>query len=317
MEKYNNLGMFWLPIIEARAAKHSHSAEDCLLNPIFCWSYLNTKERLGKLEKELKKLEETLTSDDFKDYHNDLAKEMITKALENEVHNRMLDARAEIRGMLHYAESGHSITLEPRQPKIKTPDFNACSSDSNIAVEAKFLRHPDKLREYLMRWWAAAEAISGTRPLGIAPYIKFKWKPINSKNDLNLDEIEKLKQFFRSVFIQHKLNGSLSTGRIQIEYSPDNSLSVSIRPLGTIEQNAKHPVDLLIKKMRVDIEDRAKDQLKQARESGMQTACYLLVNITSDIEFEWPKNYNSAKQTLKEEYSRQELEIVIEEVEYL
>ena len=239
---------------------------------------------------------------------------MVTQPTENEAHNRMLDARAEIRGMLHYAKQGYSITLEPRQPRIKTHDFNARSGGSNVAVEAKFLRLPDRLLEYLMRWWDAAGAISGTKPLGIAPYIKFRWKLI--VGDLASDEIEELKKLFRSIFIEPRLNKSLSSGRIQIEYSPDNTLPVTMRILGTIEQNEAHPVDLLMKNMENKIKD-AEDQLKEAGKRGMQTACYLLVNITADIPFEFQKEYVKAENDLREKPRQHELEIVIEEARYL
>ena len=73
----------------------------------------------------------------------------------------------------------------------------------------------------------------------------------------------------------------------------------------------------MIEKIRRTIEDKAKGQLKQAREKGMQLACYLLVNITADILFEWENEYTNVKETLKEEYCKQGLEILIEDAGYL
>lgn len=317
--EYANLRQFWLPIIEARAQKHSHSnsAEDCLLNPIFRWCYLNRVEQLRKFEQELKLLREKLGSDDFLNYQKTVSEALVNKQTEEEAHNRMLDTRAEIRGMLHYAKLGHSITLEPRQLRIRTHDFNAYSGGSNIAVEAKFFHHPDKLREYLMRWWAAAEDISGTRLLGIAPYTRFKWNLIINKKELNLAEIEELKKFFKGIFVEPNLDKSLSEGRIQVSYSPNYRLPLATRPLGTLEPNTEHPVYLLIDKIKSTIEKRAKDQLRRAREKKMLIACYILVNIILDIPFEWKKEYRNIKQTLQKEYSQQGLEVLIEEVEYL
>ena len=66
--EYDNLTQFWLPIIEARARKHLHSAEDCLLNPLFRWCYQNKSDRLKGFEQELEELKRTL-SNDFKGSH--------------------------------------------------------------------------------------------------------------------------------------------------------------------------------------------------------------------------------------------------------
>ena len=68
IRNYNNLTQFWLPIIEARARKHPHSAEDCLLNPLFRWCYQNKSDRLKGFEQELEELKRTL-SNDFKGSH--------------------------------------------------------------------------------------------------------------------------------------------------------------------------------------------------------------------------------------------------------
>lgn len=310
--KYDCLSKVYLPIVELRVQRHRNLAEDLLVNSIFRWCYSNSGERLGGLEEELKKLEKALGSD-FLNYWDDVKGNIANQPTENQTYDRMLDARAEIRGMLHYAKSGCSTKMKPKQPNDETYDFDAKASDgSNIAVEAKFIRHPDPLRVYLMRWWDAACIISGTRPLGNIPYIKFKWNPIHG--DLSLKEIKELKEFFQKVFLNPDSDKSLSEKRMRISYSPKNKLPLSTMPLGTIEAGCEHPVDLLMKKIRKVIEEKAIPQLSGARG---RKVCYFLVNITGDIEFEYPQEYKNDKKTLKKDYRSKGLEILIKEVGYL
>ncbi len=199
--------MFWLPIIEKRAECLLDSAEDCLLNPIFRWCYLNTREKLTALEQELEAVNNVLGHDALVNYQKIIMADMVTCPTENQAHDRMLDARAEIRGMLHYANLSCSIVLEARQPSKKTHDFNAISANSNVAVESKFIRYPGKLGQCLMRWWQAQAEISGVRPLGYMPYIKFKWEDVN-RDELSFEEIAEVKKFFRLVFDEPNLDKS-------------------------------------------------------------------------------------------------------------
>lgn len=318
MDGYGHIHMFWLPIIERRARHHSKPAEDLLLNPIFRWCYLNTRDKLIALEQELSALKEALGCDAFANYQKELMENIVGQPTENRAHNRMLDARAEILGMLHYKNKLNcSIVLEPKQPKRETHDFNVYSDDSNIAVEAKFIRQPDKLGEYLGRWWQAQEETSGTRPIGYSSnrYIKFKWQYKN-RDELSLSEICEMKNFFRSIFEEPKSCSELSLKRIKITYSPDNKLKPATVPIGAIEENAKHPVDLLMKKIKRVIE-KAQDQLSGAKQNGMQTAYYCLLNRDEFVAFHWGDKLNYEIETLKNEYKEKGLDIIIENVGYL
>ncbi len=99
-------------------------------------------------------------------------------------------------------------------------------------------------------------------------------------------------------------------------YSPANRLAPATTPLGVIEQNTEHSVEPLIKKIRGTIE-KAQIQLDMARKKGMDTTCYLLVNLKPDIAFYWRKVFNNRLTDLKNEYSRYGLKILTEEVAYL
>lgn len=315
ISEYHCLNMFWMPIIEKRVKLYHDFAEDLLLNPIFRWCYLYTKERLTALEQELKDLSCFLGQDAFENYQKIIMDYMAHQKIENRAHDRMFDARAEIRGMLYYAKLGYSIALEPRQ-RVKTHDFNAVSKNSKIAVEAKFIRHPDKLRIYLMRWWQAQAEISGVRPLGYSPYIKFKWPELN-RDDLSSGEIEIIKKFFRSVFEGPTSKRVLSDGRINIKYSPDNKLPLVTIPLGAIEDGAIHPVVLLIEKIQNIVEKAEKKQLANPKAQGRKITCYLLLNLTSDIRFSHEKVFDDKLAELKSEWNRRGLEIITEEAPYL
>jgi hypothetical protein len=314
--EYYYLNMFWMPIIEKRAKLYQDFAEDLLLNPIFRWSYIGIKERLTALERELKDLNDVLGQDAFENYQKIIMDYMAHQKIENLAHDRMFDARAEIRGMLYYDKLGYSIILEPIQSNKKSYDFNATSNNSNIAVEAKFIRHPDKLGIYLMRWWKAQGEVSGIRPLGYFPYIKFKWTELN-RDDLSSGEIEIIKKFFRSVFEEPSFKRELSDGRINIRYSKDNKLPLVTTPLEAIENGAIHPVVLLIGKIQNIIKKAEKEQLANPKAQGRKITCYLLLNLTRDIGFSHEKVFDDKLAELKSEWNRRGLEIITEEAPYL
>jgi hypothetical protein len=203
----------------------------------------------------------------------------------------------------------------PRQQDKATYDFNAVSNKPKIVVEAKFIRHPDKLGIYLMRWWQAQAEISGIRPLGYSPYIKFKWAELN-RDDLSSGEIEIIKKFFKSVFEEPNFKRELSVERINIRYSLDNKLPLVTTPIGAIEDGTIHPVVLLIEKIQ-NIVEKAKKQLVNTKAQGRKIACYLLLNLTSDIRFSHGKAFDDKLTELKSEWNRCGLEIITEEAPYL
>lgn len=316
VDGYAHICRFYLPIIEKRAEKHSESAEDCLLNPIFRWCYLNTRERLAAFEQELSALKKTLGSSVFDNYQKSIMADIVNHTIENQAHDRMLAARAEIRGMLYYGGKGCSISLEHKQQNKRKHDFNAYCGNSNIAVEAKFIHLFDKVGTYLMRWWQAQTEISNTRPLGYIPYIRFRWHYNGNRNELNEQEIYKMKSFFRTVFDDPNSDKELSLKRIRITYSPNNTLPISTVSLEAIEESANYPVALLMKKIKRDVDD-AQKQLCGARQGGMRTACYLLLNVDGGVQVRWEDKINSDIEALKNEYKNKGLDIIIENVYYM
>ena len=313
---YAYICKFWLPIIEERIKHLSHYAEDCLLNPIFCWCYLGTVEKLEAFEQELLRLENILGVEGFSKYQKNLMIDMSGHSIENQVHNRMLEAYSEIHGMFYYHNLDYSISIEPQKPNQKTHDFNAFSDNSNIAVEAKSIRLPDKLEVYLMRWWHAQADVGGKWLLGLAPQIKFKWG-FTGRADLTQPEICAIKKFFHSVFEEPDSDKKLCSGRINISYSPNNTLPPALTPLGTIPNNAKHPVDKLKEKLNKTIEGALK-QLSSAKDEEKQIACYLELNIDPSIPFEYNNYFNKTIECLKADYSRKTgLDIIVKKVSYL
>lgn len=320
---YNYLNIFWLSIIEKRAKQYQHNyAEDYLLNPIVRWLYLNTGERLTALEQELKNLENILGNNEFPKYQKCIENAIVGISVENEAHNRMLDTRAEIRGMLYYTGLGYMIILEEckqikKRTNPKTYDFNAISQKSNIAVEAKFIRLPDKLGQYIKRWWQAQAEITECYPLGYFPYTKFRWSVLNG-DDLSLDEIEEIKKFLRSVFEKPDSINKLNHERINISYSPENKPLPATTPLGAIQEEIKkHPVDLLINKLCSTIENAKNKQLADAKAHRKEIACYFLLNLTSEISFAHEDLFREKLKCLQEKYKQCGLEVICEEANYL
>jgi len=262
------------------------------------------------------RLENILGVEAFGKYQKDLMLDMSGHSIENQAYNRMLEAYSEIHGIFYYHKLGCLISIEPKKPNQKTHDFNAFSDNSNIAVEAKSIRLPDKLEVYLMRWWWAQAEVSGDWLLGPAPQIKFKWGS-TGRDDLTQPEICAIKKFFHSVSEEPDSDKKISSERINISYSPNNELPPALTPLGTIPNNVKHPVDKLKEKMN-EIIQGALNQLSSAKAKGKQIACYLEVNIDPRIRFEYNNYFNNTIERLKEYYSREtDLEIIVEERGYL
>ena len=145
-------------------------------------------------------LETALGFNELQTFHDQQLRDISSHPIENYAHNRLLSAMTEIRAILRLYSDGYTISLVPRGEGKKTPNFLADKQSQSYLVEVKYIRPPDKLEEYLFRWWQAKKEVNKVTPLGLLPHIKFEWSPVASRKELSQAEIEDLKVFFTTFF---------------------------------------------------------------------------------------------------------------------
>lgn len=310
----SSLDRYYDSLLDAISTNGHIIKNDLLTNPIFRWMYLGIADKILSFKNEMDALNNCLGEEQFNTFITTSVLDLRNQKTANAIHNRMLDMRAEILGMLHYFDDGHSITLVPRDPNQRRHDFNAIKMNDQIAVEAKFIRYPDKLGQYLMRWWQAKAEITGARPLGRIPYIKFRWNELD-RNDLNSVELTEINHFFGEVFTNPGTEARLESDRLCISYSPKNGLMPAIAPLAPPTSDPKHPFNKLMSKFNTTILG-AIEQLEYARQMGSFPACFMLSNISEVINFHWKNEYEIRKSNLIQSYSSK-VKVFISEVGYL
>ena len=224
LKRYRRCLEFWWPLIQRRAVFHGETASDLLLNPVFRWAFLKNEKKLGAVENQLEQLCGALGPSEFRWFQDQFVDDLANHPVENDAHNRMLSALVEVKAMLDFAFEGHSITLIHDNKGKRKPDFCAKKDGELRLVEVKYIRPPDKLQEFLFRWWQAQNEVSIDRPLGRLPHLKFEWQPIQSRNELSKTEIGELNKFFTHVFLQSKCPHNLANGRFEVKYIPDRRL---------------------------------------------------------------------------------------------
>jgi len=312
---HNRCLQFWWPIIDARTKLGKSTVEDLLLNPVFRWAFLNRLDKLEAFEEQLASLELALGTPQFTSLQQQLLADISNHSLENLVHNRILSAMTEVRAILRYSSYGHTITLIPRRQGRKTPDLRAEREGRARLVEVKYIRPPDKLEEYLMRWWQAKKELVQSLPQGAIPHEKFEWTPVESRNELSRKELSDIKVFFRSVYQQPDQSRELSSGRVIIEYLPDRRLPAAVVPLDVQAAYSEVNRDPLFTKLRVTLQT-ALQQLSQSDEAQHRTV-FLAINLSSDIKFLWHGRFCDRLKELRREFADQGLDVVVEEVGYL
>ena len=282
---------------------------------MFRWAFLNRLDKLAAFENQLASLESALGSSQFKNFQEQLVKDISTHSNENFAHNRILSAMTEVRAILRYSSDGHTITLIPRHPGRKTPDFSAESAGRSRVVEVKYIRPPDKLEEYLMRWWQAKKELAQALPQGMLPHLKFEWNPVESRNELSKKEISAMKDFFTAVYQQHDQARELSSGRIVLKYLPDRRLPPALVPLDVQADFSQENRSPLFTKLQATLQT-ALEQLSQSDEAQKRTV-FLAINLSTDIQFLWHDRFHDRLEALCREFADQGLEVVVEEVGYL
>jgi len=315
ISSYNRCLQFWWPIIDARVKLGKSTVEDLLLNPVFRWAFLNRIDKLAAFENQLASLESALGSSQFKDFQQQLVKDISTHSIENFVHNRILSAMTEIRAILRYCSDGHKITLIPLHPGRKTPDFSAEREGRTRVVEVKYIRPPDKLEEYLMRWWQAKKELAQDLPQGMLPHLKFEWNPVESREEISQKEISEIKDFFTAAYQQPDQVRELSSGRIVLKYLPDRRLLPAVVPLDVQADFSQENRSPLFTKLQVTLQTALK-QLSQSDEAQKRTV-FLAINLSADIQFLWHEQFHDRLLALCREFADQGLEVVVEEVGYL
>lgn len=315
LRPYSRCFSFWLPVLKARAERHHVSAADLLLNPIFRWAFLYRTDRLRLLEQQLASLEVALGAAGLRAFRDQLLNDVISHPVENDAHNRLLSAMVEARAILRFSAEKYSVTLIPRSLGHRTPDFRAHKGSEASLVEAKYVRPPDKLEEYLLRWWQAQADVAGQIPLGLLPHLRFECQPVYDRTDLSVGEIELLKDFFVAVLKMPERPRDLASGRLLARYIPDRTLPIAPAPLSVKAAHSEADREGLFTKLRRDME-QASAQLA-AHANGEDRTIFLALNLSPDIGFLWPDRFNERLEALRREYVANGVEVLVEEVGYL
>ena len=315
LRNYPRCFQFWWPIIEARAGQCEVSAGDLLLNPVFRWVFLNRSEKLEAFESQLTSLEAALGVAQFRAFHEQLLQDISSHPIENDAHNRLLSAMTEVRAILRFSSEGQTITLIPRCKRQRTPDFRADKGAQSYLVEVKYVRPPDKLGEYLLRWWQAQKEVAQAIPQGLLPHLKFEWKPVESRGELSHNEIAILKDFFTTVLQHPEQARELKSGRLILRYLPNRRLPVATTPLPMKAASSEAARKGVFTKLERILEC-ASTQL--ATSEGRQLRIvFLAINLSSDILFLWPERFEERFEALCQEFEHKGVQVVTEVVGYL
>jgi hypothetical protein len=313
LQPYPKALSFWWPIIEARACHHSDSAGPLLLAPIFRWAFLGRRDKLEALESHLVSFEGAVGSRDFQRFRNQLCDDLRGIAIENDAHNRLLSAWTEIRAVLRLSAEVKTVSLIPPGKK-KNADLSIVDKGESYLVEAKYIRPPDKLEDYLFRWWQAQKEVAGNLPpeLGTLPHLKFDWEPIESRDELSKSEIDRLSVFFTEILLHPAKERSLSSRRLTVTYRPDRQLPISLMPLPERALQSQCDREPLFDKLRI-IVNKAEKQVAE----GQGRIVFLFLNLSTDITFLWPERFAERFEALRKESAAKGIDLLFEEVGYL
>ncbi len=322
LQQYPHCLQFWWPLIERRVALHNSTASELLLNPVFRWAFLGNRNKLDLFEIQLDQLCFALGTAQFRRFCDRFIEDTSRHPIENDAHNRMLSAYVEIQAILHFASQGYSIELADDNKANKAgkkPDFCAKKNATLTVVEAKYIRPPDKLLEFLLRWWQAQDEIAVDMPLGPLPYIKFEWEewePVVSRNELSQSEISGLKEFFTRVFLESNHFRSFTGDRLKIKYEPDRKLPISPITIPDQIAHSKKNREGIFPKIEMILEN-ACVQLKSAFGGTYAHFIYLAINKSPDIVFLWQDDFSIRLNRLIEDEQRKGVEVIYKEVGYL
>lgn len=314
-KRYHRCFDFWWPLIKRRAMFHNETASELLLNPVFRWGFLGNKSKLDAFEIQLKKLYIALGSSQFRLFHDQFIKDIANHPVENDAHNRMLSAMVEINAILQFASQGYSIVLVHDDKGAKKADFFAKKDKNLTVIEVKYIRPPDKLAEFLLRWWQAQKEVAIKIPLGLLPHLKFEWMPVESRNELSNSEIAELKEFFTLVLLESDSPQNFVNGRLKVQYVPDRKLPPSTKPLDVKAANSKQ--------IRKGIFPKLEGTLKKACaqldvfDDVDERVIYLALNLSPDISFLWPDDFSTRLDQLIVDFQGKGVKVIAEKVGYL
>ena len=251
--------------------------------------------------------------EEFAGFCMQLRRDVSGHANENQAHNSLLAGWCEMQAALRLASEGKRVSRILRAAGRRTPDLSAITGVVTQLVEVKYIRPPDKLAEYLFRWWEAQRDLAGEIPQGNLPHLKFEWAPLNRK-ELSIDEINLLDNFFNKALRHPALDDHLNNGRLNVVYRPSRKL-----PLSTMSLDAQATIN---ESEREGVFEKLRSVLESARMqldgyADVQKLVYLFLNLSPDIAFLWPTRFEDRLEELLDEFRLRGIEIVVERVSYL
>lgn len=308
---------FWWPLIKRRTVFHDETASELLLNPVFRWGFLGNKNKLDAFEIQLENLSAALGPSQFRQFHDQFVKDIANHSVENNAHNRMLSAMVEVKAILHFAAQGYSIALVHDNHRTKKADFCAKKDGDSTVIEVKYIRPPDKLEEFLLRWWQAQNEVSVEIPLGLLPHLKFESEcvPKDWKDELSNSEIADLKKFFTHVFLESDRPQDLKNGHLKVKYVPDRKLPPSPTPLDVRAAHSKETREGIFPKIEGTLKN-ACAQLETFNDANARVI-YLAINLSPDISFLWPDDFSIRLNQLIVDCQCKGIKVIVEKVDYL
>ncbi|MBW1909142.1 MAG: hypothetical protein JRJ11_06320 [Deltaproteobacteria bacterium] len=314
-KRYHRCLDFWWPLIKRRAAFHDETASELLLNPVFRWGFLGNENKLDAFETQLEKLYAALGPSQFRQFHYQFIEDIANNPVENDAHNRILSAMVEVKAILHFASQGYSISLVHDHKGAKKADFCAKKDGNLTVIEVKYIRPPDKLAEFLLRWWQAQKEVAVEIPLGLLPHLKFEWVPVESRDELSNSEIAELKEFFTLVLLESDRPQNFVNGRLKVKYIPDRKLPPSTTPLDVKAAHSKEIREGIFPKIEGTLK-KACAQLEIVDDAHARVI-YLALNLSHDISFLWPDDFSIRLDQLIVDCKGKGVKVIAEEVGYL
>jgi hypothetical protein len=186
----------------------------CPSKPLFRWAFLIRSEKLHAFDEQIASLQIALGKSGLQAFRDQVFDDLKSHSIENDAHNRFLSAMVEIRAALRFARESYSVALIPCGQGQRTPDLRVTNNSETFLVEAKYIRPPDKLGEYLLRWWQAQKEVAGEIALGSLAHLRFDWQPVESRSELSQHEIDILKDLFLRVLQEPDRLDNITSGRL-------------------------------------------------------------------------------------------------------
>ncbi len=314
-ECYPLISQLYLPVIKEHIKTYG-SAIDCddwLFIPHFQWLWLSDndnelglscKNRMEKMEIDLKKIYESLGKDEFKKMCADLLPFAKHKTV-NGVHNKLYDFYGELKGMLHFINMGYSIERIPREDDKKTPDFRATKDGDVVIVECKFIHESEPVKTFVKRHITFLETKPGFWESGsLRPWHNFSYSA--HPQDLEESHIKDLKNFINQIVDEKRNSNDIKLKhpyKVNVHYERKDTIELGLVTIEDQLSYAEDQLEIFFKEYIFRRITQLTPQLKQyAKESERQCAfIFLELDTIYDLPY---AEMDKLKEQIKENFKK-------------